>query len=57
MLEYECDKGFRIEGPGGATCVDGKWQPPLDDPETKCVPALHPPFIKLWTPLPNLYTE
>ncbi|XP_060603998.1 protein lev-9-like isoform X2 [Ruditapes philippinarum] len=53
-LEYDCDMGFRVDGPGGATCVNGQWQPPLGG--TKCVPATHPPFKKLWKPLPNLNT-
>ena len=54
-LEYECDSGYRLVGPGGATCVDGHWQPSLTNPGTKCEPAIHPPFMKLWTPIPNFY--
>ena len=55
-LEYECDEGYRLVGPGGATCVDGHWQPSLVNPGTKCEPAIHPPFRKLWTSIPNFYT-
>ncbi|XP_053381384.1 protein lev-9-like isoform X3 [Mercenaria mercenaria] len=54
-LEFDCDIGYRITGPGGATCVNGQWQPPLSG--TKCEPAIHPPFRKLWTPIPNIYTN
>lgn len=53
-LQYDCDEGFRITGPGGATCVNGQWQPPLAG--TKCTPAIHPPFRKLWTPIPTIKT-
>ena len=53
-LEYECNEGFRLMGPGGATCVNGSWQPPLNSPGSRCVPAIHPPFRKLWTPIPNI---
>ncbi|XP_060600174.1 protein lev-9-like isoform X1 [Ruditapes philippinarum] len=54
-LEFDCDVGYRITGPGGATCVNGQWQPPLNS--TKCELAIHPPFRKLWTPIPNIYTH
>ncbi|KAL3870372.1 hypothetical protein ACJMK2_038442 [Sinanodonta woodiana] len=50
-LVYECDRGFRLIGPGGATCVNGEWQPNLRNPGTKCEEAKHPPPVKLWIPL------
>lgn len=50
-LEYECDVGYRLQGPSGATCVNGEWQPPLS---SSCQPAIHPPFQKLWEPVSNM---
>lgn len=50
-LEFECDRGFRLTGPDGATCVDGQWQPSI---VSVCKPAIHPPFPKLWDPIPNI---
>ncbi|KAL4219179.1 hypothetical protein ACF0H5_021761 [Mactra antiquata] len=53
-LSFECDAGYRVDGPGGATCVNGQWQPELS--KTKCVEAKHPPFKKLWKPKSNIFS-
>lgn len=50
-IEFECDRGYRLIGAGGATCVDGQWQPPI---VSYCKPAVHPPFLKLWHPQSNI---
>ena len=39
QVAYECDKGFRVEGPPGATCVDGHWSP---KELPRCVRGSHP---------------
>ena len=50
-IEFECDQGYRLLGPSGATCVDGIWQPAI---VSTCKPAIHPPFPKLWSPIHNV---
>ncbi|XP_041370822.1 protein lev-9-like isoform X2 [Gigantopelta aegis] len=46
-LEYECHRGYKLKGPKGAACVNGKWSP---DESPKCVKSRHPIFHKLWRP-------
>ncbi|WAR31017.1 LEV9-like protein, partial [Mya arenaria] len=53
-LVYKCNVGFQLSGAGGATCVNGEWQPPIGDPGKVCVPARHPPAQKLWIPTTNI---
>ncbi|XP_069119974.1 protein lev-9-like [Argopecten irradians] len=51
---FKCKEGFVLEGPSGATCVNGQWRPPISDPDHKCKPATHAPFPKLWIPLEEM---
>ncbi|XP_046570569.1 protein lev-9-like isoform X1 [Haliotis rubra] len=46
-LEYECHRGYKLQGPKGAACVNGKWSP---DEKPKCVKSRHPIFHRLWRP-------
>lgn len=39
QIVYECDKGFLVSGPPGATCVDGQWSP---SELPKCFKANYP---------------
>ncbi|ESP00264.1 hypothetical protein LOTGIDRAFT_225988 [Lottia gigantea] len=50
-LEYECHRNFKLQGPKGAACVNGKWSP---QQKPKCVPARHPILPKLWRPMEEL---
>ncbi|KAH3792713.1 hypothetical protein DPMN_146212 [Dreissena polymorpha] len=52
-LVFQCHVGYTLKGPGGATCVDGVWQPPIADSEEICAVAIHPPFRNLWKPIRN----
>ncbi|CAH1787575.1 unnamed protein product [Owenia fusiformis] len=27
QIEFQCDRGYKLIGPGAATCVDGQWSP------------------------------
>jgi hypothetical protein len=27
QIRYECDSGYNLIGPGGSTCINGKWKP------------------------------
>lgn len=27
QIRYECDKGFKLMGPNGSTCINGNWKP------------------------------
>ncbi|XP_060064245.1 protein lev-9-like [Ylistrum balloti] len=51
---FRCKDGFVLEGPSGATCVNGQWRPPISDPDHKCRPATHAPFPKMWVPLEEM---
>lgn len=46
-LAYECQRNYKLVGPRGAACVNGKWSP--KDPPT-CQKSMHPLFNKLWKP-------
>uniref|UniRef100_A0A0B7AQJ8 Sushi domain-containing protein n=1 Tax=Arion vulgaris TaxID=1028688 RepID=A0A0B7AQJ8_9EUPU len=46
-LEYKCRKDFKLVGPKGAACVNGKWSP---SERPSCVKSRHPIFNKLWRP-------
>ena len=45
QIEYQCNKGYKLAGPGAATCVDGGWSP-LHKP--LCVPGQHPKMMHLF---------
>ncbi|XP_050406402.1 protein lev-9 isoform X1 [Patella vulgata] len=47
-LEYECQRNYKLVGPSGAACVNGKWSPPN---RPRCIPARHPILPKLWRPM------
>lgn len=41
QIVYECDKGYFVSGPPGATCVDGQWSPRQ---LPACLRGSHPVF-------------
>lgn len=47
-LSYECDRGYELLGPSGATCVDGQWSP---EERPICKRSSHPALQKLWKPI------
>ncbi|XP_064596838.1 protein lev-9-like [Liolophura sinensis] len=44
-LEYECERGYKLIGPSGATCVNSKWSP---KEKPLCVKGRHPVLHKPW---------
>ncbi|GFO25125.1 sushi, von Willebrand factor type a, egf and [Plakobranchus ocellatus] len=46
-LTYECKRNYKLVGPRGAACVNGKWSP---SHKPKCVEARHPVFRKIFYP-------
>lgn len=51
---YKCKEDFVLEGPSGATCVNGQWRPAIKNPDHKCKRATHAPFPKQWIPLEEM---
>uniref|UniRef100_A0A0L8I6E4 Sushi domain-containing protein n=3 Tax=Octopus bimaculoides TaxID=37653 RepID=A0A0L8I6E4_OCTBM len=47
-LMYECERGYELLGPTGATCVDGQWSP---EDRPLCKQSSHPALQKLWKPI------
>ncbi|GAB1599432.1 hypothetical protein Ahia01_000220400, partial [Argonauta hians] len=47
-LVYECERGYELLGPSGATCVDGQWSP---EDRPLCKHSSHPALQKLWKPI------
>ncbi|KAK0065517.1 protein lev-9 [Biomphalaria pfeifferi] len=46
-LIYECKRNFKLEGPRGAACVNGKWSP---GEKPRCLRSRHTLFNKIWKP-------
>ncbi|XP_059177917.1 protein lev-9-like isoform X2 [Physella acuta] len=46
-LVYECSRNYKLIGPRGAACVNGKWSP---QEKPVCEKSSHPLFTKLWKP-------
>ncbi|GFS09511.1 sushi, von Willebrand factor type A, EGF and pentraxin domain-containing protein 1 [Elysia marginata] len=46
-LIYECNRNFKLRGPKGAACVNGKWSPSI---KPVCIEAKHPLFRKIFYP-------
>ncbi|KAL8561203.1 hypothetical protein ACOMHN_029274 [Nucella lapillus] len=46
-IEYDCDRNYKLQGPRGAACINGKWRP---EEKPRCVRSRHPLFRKLWKP-------
>ncbi|XP_074643429.1 protein lev-9-like [Tubulanus polymorphus] len=45
LLEFQCDKGYKLHGPSGTTCIGGKWSP---GNKPKCIKGRHPNLLKPW---------
>ncbi|KAK3789132.1 hypothetical protein RRG08_012754 [Elysia crispata] len=46
-LIYECNRNYKLVGPRGAACVNGKWSPKN---KPQCIEAKHPLFRKIFYP-------
>lgn len=53
QIMYECERGYHIEGPPGATCVDGHWSPivlPTCEPTHHSQPQRWSRSVRRWMP-------
>ena len=39
QIRYECEKGFKLVGPNGSTCINGNWKPNIK--LVKCIKDNH----------------